>query len=321
MDQQQYSPNYPSGTPEKKNSWQAISALVLGILSIITSCGGIGLIFGILAIVFSLMDKKNNGEGNKLASAGQITGIIGTSLTAIAIIIFFFVVISSGLAISDFVSNYNSSDYDNDYDWDSDYDLEDDWLYITEVPSTEDRTEDTTTEGSDTDYTSTLDMFTDGAFMIEEDTNSYTPEYELKRVGNSDIGYSYVPNLFVNFQEIGGLGFEYSEQYSSLQYDIVGISSDDTTHAQALAQSLSYYIAAEAYGGADPDTAVYSKETFGGYEGYAIKVYYPDEDMWVYMFMFDDENDRGHFMSVEFHADGQYADLWKTVFYNFSMTE
>lgn len=319
MDQQQYSPNYPYGEPEKKNSWQAILALVLGILSIITSCGGIGLIFGILAIVFAVLDKNNNGEGNKLASAGKITGIIGTSLSVIAGIIGLILLFSTMVVTRDIVSN-NTPDYDYDYDYDWDDDFDDGW-YVTDVPSTENRTEERDTEDETTDDDLIIDWFTDGAFMIEEDTNSYTPAYELKRVGNSDVGYTYVPADYMNFQEIGGTGFEYSDQYSSFSYDIVGLNADDSIHAMAMAQSYAYFISEGDFGGNDPDTSVYAKETFGGYEGYAIKTYYPDDNMWLYIFVFDDENDRGHYISVEFHEDGEYTDLWKTVLYNFSMTE
>ena len=63
----------------KNNSSMAIAALVLGIISIVTSSFWyMSIPTGILAIVFGA--KATRKLGSKLAKAGLITGIVGLSL-------------------------------------------------------------------------------------------------------------------------------------------------------------------------------------------------------------------------------------------------
>ena len=63
----------------------AIVSLIMGILSIVTCCVGIGLIFGIVAIILagiSLSKKKGKG----VSIGGLVTGIIGTLLSLVIVI-------------------------------------------------------------------------------------------------------------------------------------------------------------------------------------------------------------------------------------------
>ena len=76
---------------EKKSNGFAIAALVLGILSILSSftimwvgLGWIGLIIGIVGIVLGVMAKKKNPTG--MATAGLVLSIIGTVLCALIFI-------------------------------------------------------------------------------------------------------------------------------------------------------------------------------------------------------------------------------------------
>ena len=92
----------PSQTVGQTNGF-AIASLVLGILSIIPGVYLGGLVMGILAIVFSRMATtrinatpgRMNGQG--LATAGLITGIVGLSLS-VMIILFFGAIAGLGLA-------------------------------------------------------------------------------------------------------------------------------------------------------------------------------------------------------------------------------
>ena len=66
---------------EKKKSAMAVSSLVLGIISILTSLFWyMALPTGILAIIFGTKSVKK--VGSKLGKAGLITGIIGVSICA-----------------------------------------------------------------------------------------------------------------------------------------------------------------------------------------------------------------------------------------------
>ncbi|MEI6166485.1 MAG: DUF4190 domain-containing protein [bacterium] len=91
-------PALPSSLPapvttEVQTSGFAIASLVLGILSIVPGVYLGGIVMGILAIVFSRMAVTRikaqpgvNGQG--LATAGLVTGIIGLSLSVFVILIF-----------------------------------------------------------------------------------------------------------------------------------------------------------------------------------------------------------------------------------------
>ena len=94
--------NPPIQGPAPTNGY-AIASLVLGILSIVPGVYIGGLIMGTLAIVFSKMATTRikaaagslNGQG--LATAGLVTGIVGLSLSVL-VILFFICVAGIGLA-------------------------------------------------------------------------------------------------------------------------------------------------------------------------------------------------------------------------------
>lgn len=88
---------YPQLQPNKTDG-KAVVSLILGILSISTSCSyGFGLIFGIPGLILAMLSRKstqqqpygtpNSGNSAGLATAGMICSIIGTVLSAIMLII------------------------------------------------------------------------------------------------------------------------------------------------------------------------------------------------------------------------------------------
>lgn len=65
-----------------------VAALVLGIISAVIACffsyvGWIGIICGILGIIFGAVAKKNPETNNGTATAGLVLSIIGTALSLI----------------------------------------------------------------------------------------------------------------------------------------------------------------------------------------------------------------------------------------------
>lgn len=73
---------------EKKNNGLAIASLVCGIGSVVFAFlfTWIGLILGVLAIIFSVKARKNAVAGQTgMCTAGLVLGIIGTSLSAVFI--------------------------------------------------------------------------------------------------------------------------------------------------------------------------------------------------------------------------------------------
>nr|WP_235857603.1 DUF4190 domain-containing protein [Paenibacillus albiflavus] len=89
----------PPSAPPRTNG-KAVAALVLGILSLVIPYAGF--IIGIIAIVFAKLandEIKRTGEAGKgMATAGMVTGIIGTALYAIVII---FVIIIAVIAANE----------------------------------------------------------------------------------------------------------------------------------------------------------------------------------------------------------------------------
>lgn len=88
-------PYYPQ---PNKTDGKAVVSLILGILSISTSCSyGFGLIFGIPGLILAMLSRKstqqqpygtpNSGNSAGLVTAGMICSIIGTILSAIMLII------------------------------------------------------------------------------------------------------------------------------------------------------------------------------------------------------------------------------------------
>lgn len=67
----------------------AIISMICGILSILLSCFLVGILFGIAAIVLGIVSKKQASASvrNPMATAGLATGIIGTALEIIVIIV------------------------------------------------------------------------------------------------------------------------------------------------------------------------------------------------------------------------------------------
>lgn len=76
-------PRYDYLMPEEKKPGTgfAVASLVTGILSLVCCCVlGVPVVFGILAIVFAVINKKQAGEMNGMALAGLVCGIAGAAL-------------------------------------------------------------------------------------------------------------------------------------------------------------------------------------------------------------------------------------------------
>lgn len=90
-----YYNQYGNEPPQGKG--KAIAALVLGIVAIVFACccTYIGIICGVLAVIFGILEIKKNGEGKAMAIAGTICGGIG-ALVGLVTTIINFVNISNG---------------------------------------------------------------------------------------------------------------------------------------------------------------------------------------------------------------------------------
>lgn len=83
----------------------AVISLILGIISIVASCGvGVGAIFGIVAIILAIVAKKKINQKDGVSTGGLVTGIIGTVISLIV----FFIVAIMGAAIVPSAMRYTS---------------------------------------------------------------------------------------------------------------------------------------------------------------------------------------------------------------------
>ncbi len=90
--QQPYGQYTPYGTPGRHlSNGLGVTALVLGITSIFPGLYFIGLLLGPLAVIFAILGRKRvkRGEADNggMATAGLITGIVGTLLAAAATVV------------------------------------------------------------------------------------------------------------------------------------------------------------------------------------------------------------------------------------------
>lgn len=74
---------------ENKSNGMAIASLVCGIVSVVFAfiIWWIGLIAGVLAIIFAVIGRKKAEQGKTgLCTAGLVLGIVGTSLCAVMLV-------------------------------------------------------------------------------------------------------------------------------------------------------------------------------------------------------------------------------------------
>ena len=151
----------------------------------------------------------------------------------------------------------------------------------------------------------------DGGDVSWPDDSSDTPSYLLdtQRVGNDEAGYINVPSEFIAFQEEGGMsgdveGFQYSDVTGKTIFTVSAFAdTTPETTANLLLGSL------ENEGAEDPAGA---EVTIAGYDAYQVYGYYPDDNTFLVMWVFEapEQDDLVHYLAIEFDAD-QYTDVWE----------
>lgn len=114
----------PSTIRPRRTTARQSPGLILGIVSIVSSCSGSGVLFGILGIVFSCMSRKeaknnpNGTTGNSgLSTGGLICSIIGIVISVIVILSTVVGMVSGMLdSGSTFDSSYDNYEYYGDFE-------------------------------------------------------------------------------------------------------------------------------------------------------------------------------------------------------------
>lgn len=116
MDGQNFPNTYGANYDKKPVNGFAIAGMVIGILSLVLCCCSeyIGLVLGILAIIFSIIAKKQGPSG--MATAGLICGIIALVLSAVSIILGFL----AASFLKDVIPNFAEMDYEEMMEYYSD---------------------------------------------------------------------------------------------------------------------------------------------------------------------------------------------------------
>ena len=107
---------YDQGAPAKSNGL-GVAALVLGILSIPAAFFvGIGLVFGLLAIIFGIIGlrrvKARRADNKGMAIAGLVTGIVGALLSIVVIALLVFVTNTTEDCRNEFNSTGDQAQFD-----------------------------------------------------------------------------------------------------------------------------------------------------------------------------------------------------------------
>lgn len=103
---------------KQKNRIWSVGSLVIGIFSVLCCCfEWPGLIFGVLAIVFAILSRKNLGYFDGLAIAGVILGIFGTVFSVFMILGGYFIESSEFYDefITEFEKQYNGMNDPNSF--------------------------------------------------------------------------------------------------------------------------------------------------------------------------------------------------------------
>lgn len=106
--QYQYQQGFPGQKPNVPN---AVAALVLGILSIVTSCGFVGLILGIIGLVLAIKGRQaylmapDSYTGYGMLNAGRIMSIIGICIGGLYIL--YMIVFAAIIGMSDVFHSFH----------------------------------------------------------------------------------------------------------------------------------------------------------------------------------------------------------------------
>lgn len=116
MDGQNFPNTYGADYNKKPVNGFAIASMVIGILSLVLCCCSeyIGLVLGILAIIFAVIAKKQSPSG--MATAGLVCGIIALVLSAVSIILG----LLAASVLKDVIPNFAGMDYEEMMEYYSD---------------------------------------------------------------------------------------------------------------------------------------------------------------------------------------------------------
>ena len=321
--QQVYNHQPPVYQPSPSNIPRDDAGKTLGILSIIFGLfiAPVGLILSIVGLVKASKNTNNNFP--------TVLNFIGLGLSGFVIVIY---VIVYAWIFGIFAYSYNSVSGSHESSTTSSYhgiDDDDDHSSTVLSPTTSESTTavttETTTESTTEEDTSDASGSSNNNDLYSEkfdDTDeSYIGTYPepsgCQRVGDSVQGYISIPEKYVTFVESGGynsylLGHQ---QYAYGMLDVIThytYSPESVGKVDTFAEGMQNTLAKSA-----TSCEIYNA-TFGSHKGFMLYGEYSDGAV-LRAFIFKDEAGNIQYICVEGLND-EYADIYKYVFSNYSLT-
>ncbi len=186
---------------------------------------------------------------------------------------------------------------------------------ISEEPEVAD-SESEESESEEPETSDSEDPFSEEAFSEEpfsEDAGGGgtpgTVQQDTKRVGNATVGFIDVPSHYETYT------YDESESDTMIQFfdpdnmtDIVTMEVFDSISggdAELMASLMLYSLQEEDADCVDAEGAMVM---LGDYEAYQVYTYYPADDTFLVMWLFDGEDGMTHFLSIEFISESE--DIW-----------
>ena len=325
--QQVYNQQPPVYQPSPSNIPRDDAGKTLGILSIIFGLfiAPVGLILSIIGLVKASKNTNNNFP--------TVLNFIGLGLSGFVIVIY---VIVYAWIFGIFAYSYNSVSGSHESSTTSSYhgiDDDDDHSSTVLSPTTSESTTAVTTETTtETTTESTTEEDTSDASGSSNNNDLYSEKYDdtdesyigtypepsgCQRVGDSVQGYISIPEKYVTFVESGGYNSSLlgHQQYAYGMLDVIThytYSPESVGKVDTFAEGMQSTLAKSA-----TSCEIYNA-TFGSHKGFMLYGEYSDGAV-LRAFIFKDEAGNIQYICVEGLND-EYADIYKYVFSNYSLT-
>ena len=299
--------------------------MAFGILSII-----FGILFSPVGLVLSIIGLVKSSK-NKSTSVPAILNWIGLGISALLLvlsIIFFAGVVSAVNKTEEYINEASHTSYDN-FSFDNGYDDEDEDEddYVTTESTTEAKTEEATesatTESNDsTDPSGSSDSNDLYCDEYEDSSESCIGAYPepagCQRVGDSVQGYISVPEKYGTFVESAGYN-SYLLGHQQYAYGMLDIITHYTYAPESVGKVETFVAGLESSLAASATKTEVYNATFGDHKGYLVYGEYSDGAT-LRAFVFKDDVGNVQYICVE-GLDDEYADIYKYVFSNYSLTK
>lgn len=329
--QQGYNQQPPVYQPSPSNIPRDDAGKTLGILSIIFGLfiAPVGLILSIVGLVKASKNTNNNFP--------TVLNFIGLGLSGFVIVIY---VIVYAWIFGIFAYSYNSVSGSHESSTTSSYhgiDDDDDHSSTVLSPTTSESTTAVTTETT-TETTaeatteSTTEEDTSDASGSSNNNDLYSEKYDdtdesyigtypepsgCQRVGDSVQGYISIPEKYVTFVESGGYNSSLlgHQQYA---YGMLDVITHYTYSPESVGKVDTFVEGMQSTFAKSATSCEIYNATFGSHKGFMLYGEYSDGAV-LRAFIFKDEAGNIQYICVEGLND-EYADIYKYVFSNYSLT-